>query len=726
MAHFPFSKQFDAMDCGPACLQMIARHYGQSYPLDMLRERSFLTREGVSLRGVKAAAESIGLHAHGVRITFEQLARPAALPCIVYWQQRHFIVVYAIEAQTVSVADPACGLLTYSKAEFLQGWLNGQSKGVALLLTPTWQFYGPHTEHRTRASFLTLWPYLKPYRGLFGQLGLGILAGSVIQLLLPFLAQILVDIGIGQQNLPVMYIVLAAQLTLFLSRTGIEWLRRWLLLHISTRINVALLADFLSKLLRLPLGFFETKTLGDLLQRIDDHARIEAFLTTAPLSLGMAGVTFIVFSIVLASYQFTIWLVFLAGSSLYILWNLLFLRRRRTLDFKRFLQLGEQQSKALEILTGIREIRVNTCEEQQLGHWAALQGQLFRTSLSALKLNQAQEIGAMCIDQLQNIILTFLAVKAVLDGRMTLGMVLAIQYILGQLYGPIAQIVELVHVVQDAKLSLERIREIHQQPDEDPPDAPKIQELPEQASLHLSEVSFRYGGPHAPLVLKNISLSLPVGKVTAIVGPSGSGKTTLLKLLLGFYPPTVGVIRLGEHDLKTIRSRTWRSQCGVVMQDGILFTDTIARNIALSSAEIDVDRLQEAAEVANIREFIEALPAGYETRIGEEGYQVSQGQKQRLLIARAVYKQPRYVFLDEATNALDAENERRILAQLNRFFEGHTVVIVAHRLSTVKRADQIVVIDQGQIAEIGTHESLTQQQGRYYYLIKEQLELGNS
>lgn len=726
MTQFPFAKQFDAMDCGPACLQMIARHYGQTYTLEALRERSFLTRDGVSLRGIKAAAESIGMQARGVKIAFDQLARPAALPCIVHWQQRHFIVVYAIDAQTVSVADPACGLLTYSTPEFLQGWLNGSEQGIALLLLPTWRFYRAHAECRTNSGFRVLLPYLKPDRRAFLKLFLGVLAGSAIQLLLPFLAQALVDVGIGQRDLPFMYIVLAVQLMLVLSRTGIDFLRRWLLLHIGTRINVALLSDFLSKLMHLPLHFFETKTLGDLLQRIDDHERIDVFLTTAPLSLLSALITLVVFSGVLAFYHLTIFLIFLAGSGLYVLWGLIFLKRRRVLDYKHFLQLGEQQSKVLEILTGIRDIRVNTCEQQQIGHWATLQGHLFRTNLAALKLNQCQEIGAIALDQLQNIVITFLSVKAVLEGRMTLGTVLAIQYILGQLHSPIEQFIQLFHTVQDAKLSLERVQEIHQQPDEDPPDAPKIKELPEPASLDLEAVSFRYGGPHTLFVLNDVTLSFPIGKVTAIVGPSGSGKTTLLKLLLGFYPPTSGTIRFGEYDLTTISARAWRSQCGVVMQDGMLFTDTIARNIALSNNGIDVDCLREAAEIATISEFIEALPAGYETRIGEEGYQVSQGQKQRLLIARAVYKQPHYVFFDEATNALDAENERRILEQLNRFFQGRTVIIVAHRLSTVKHADQIVVLDQGRIAEVGAHAQLTQQQGRYYQLIKEQLELGNS
>ena len=523
-----------------------------------------------------------------------------------------------------------------------------------------------------------------------------------------------------------MYIVLAGQLALVLGRTGFDFQRRWILLHMSTHINVALLSDFLTKLMRLPLQFFETKTLGDLFQRVDDHERIEAFLTTSTLSLLFALITLVVFSGVLAVYNLPIFLVFLAGSSLYLLWNLLFLKRRRDLDFRRFRQLGEQQSKLSEIMTGIREIKVNTCEPQQLGQWAALQENLFRTNIAALKLGQTQDIGAILVSQLQNIVITFLSVKAVLGGSMTLGMVLAVQYILGQLYGPIGQFVGLIHVVQDAHISLERVSEIHQQPDEDPPDVSKITELPQQASLHLSAVSFRYSGPHTPLVLKDVSLTLPAGKVTAIVGPSGSGKTTLLKLLLGFYQPSSGVIRLGETDLARISLQAWRRQCGVVLQEGVLFADSIARNIALSDEGVDAERLRAAAEVAHIGEFIEALPAGYETRIGEEGYQVSQGQKQRLLIARAVYKQPRYVFFDEATNALDAENERWILEQLDGFFQQRTVVIVAHRLSTVKHADQIVVLDQGQIVECGTHDDLVRQRGRYYQLIQEQLELGST
>lgn len=726
MTPFPFARQLDAMDCGPACLQMIARHYGQDYALSTLREQSFLSREGVSLRGIKAAAKTIGLRARGVHLTVEQLARPAALPCIVHWQQRHFVVVYALADETVSVADPACGLITYSRQEFLQGWLADRDRGVALLLSPTWRFYRDRSDRRPPHSLLSLLPYLRPYRRALIQLGLGMLAGVLIQLLLPLLAQSLVDVGIKQQDLPFMYIVLAAQLALVLGRTAVDLQRRWLLLHISTRINLTLLSDFLAKLMRVPLRFFDTKTFGDLFQRIDDHDRIEAFLTTSTLSLLFAFVTLVVFSAVLAVYNPLIFLIFLIGSGLYIVWNVLFLKRRRSLDYQRFTQLGEQQSKLFEIMTGIREIKVNTCEQPQLDQWATVHRQLFHTNLAALKLDQIQAIGAIFLEQLQNIVITFLAVKAVLDGYMTLGMVLAIQYILGQLHGPIEQFVGLVHIGQEASISLERIQEVHRQPDEDPADAAKISVLPEAANLQLTGVSFRYGGPHSPLVLKDVSVSFPPGKVTAIVGPSGSGKTTLLKLLLGFYAPTTGALQLGEHALSDISTRAWRRQCGVVLQEGLLFGDTIAHNIALGAETVDADRLRQAADIANIREVIEALPAGYETRIGEEGYQVSQGQKQRLLIARAVYKQPRYVFFDEATNSLDAENERRILEHLPQFFQGRTVVIIAHRLSTVKHADQIVVLDQGQLVECGAHDELVRQRGRYYQLIQEQLELGNT
>lgn len=722
---FPFTPQRDAMDCGPACLQMIAQHYGQSYPLSELREQSFLSQEGVTLRGVKAAAEAIGLRARGVRLTFEQLARPAAWPCIVYWRQRHFLVVYAVAGDTVSVADPASGLRTYSRQEFLAGWLDQAEQGVALLLTPTWRFYRPRAAQPAVPSWRALWPYFRPHRGKLFQLLLGMLAGVLIQLLLPLTAQALVDVGIRQQDLPFMYLVLAAQLALVLGRTAADFYRRWLLLHISARVNLALLSDFLIKLMRAPLKFFETKTLGDLFQRIDDHERIEAFLTTSSLSLVFGLTTLVVFGGVLACYHLPIFLIFLAGSGLYVGWNLLFLKRRRSLDAQRFGQLSEQQSKLFEIMTGIREIKVNTCEQSQLAQWTALEQQLFRTHLTALKLDQVQEIGATAVYQTQNVVITFLAVKAVLEGQMTLGMVLAIQSILGQLYGPIEQLVGMVHVGQEAALSLERIQEVHQQADEDPADAPKLTALPEAATLRLDAVSFRYGGPHTPLVLQEVTLAFPPGKVTAIVGPSGSGKTTLLKLLLGFYAPTTGVVRLDAHDLREISTRAWRRQCGVVLQEGLLFSDTIARNIALGDESVDLARVQAAAEVAHIREFIEALPAGYDTRIGEEGYQVSQGQRQRLLIARAVYKQPRYVFFDEATNSLDAESERRILGRLPQFFQGRTVVMIAHRLSTVKHADQLVVLDQGRIVERGTHDELTRLRGRYYQLIQDQLELGN-
>lgn len=730
MSEFPFCKQLDAMDCGPACLQMIAQHYGRRYTLDSLRERSFLSREGVSLRGIKAAAMSIGMQARGVRATYDQLARASALPCIIHWKQRHFIVVYGVTENRVCVADPECGVLTYNKEEFLQGWLsNGNGTGIALLLDPTPEFFTQPEPARPAAGFRFLRPYLTPYRKQVVQLLIGLLAGSAIQLILPLLSQMLVDVGIGRQNVHFMYVVLAAQLMLFLSRTGIEFFRQRILLHVGTRINIALLSDFLLKLMKLPLGFFETKTLGDLLQRIDDHERIEDFLTTSTLSMLFSFVNLVIFSVVLAWYNLTIFGVFLLGSSLYLLWGSLFLQRRRTLDFKRFEQLSAHQGKLIEIITGICEIKLNTCEQQQQQAWAAIQKTLFNTNVAALTLSQFQEIGMVSIHQLQNIFITFLSVKAVIDGSMTLGMVLAVQYILGQLYGPIDHFIAFIQNAQDAKISLERIEEIHRQEEEDMPDDGNVESFSppsllcgNDASLAVSHVSFRYGSPHAPLVLEDVSLQIPAGKITAIVGSSGSGKTTLLKLLLGFYPPAHGSITVGERELADFSPRFWRSQCGTVMQDGFLFSDTIAHNIALGSEKIDPQRLRYAAEVASIDEFIASLPSGYDTHIGADGYQLSQGQKQRLLIARAVYKNPQYLFFDEATNALDAENERVIIEQLTRFFQGHTVVVVAHRLSTVKYADHIVVLERGHVREQGSHSELITRQGRYYQLVKNQLD----
>ena len=728
---FPFYKQLDAMDCGPTCVRMIAKHYGKSFSLEFLRSKCHIGIQGVSMLGISDAAEAIGFRSSGVRITFEKLARDVQLPCIVHWKQKHFVVVHKIKSSTseVFVADPAFGLVKYAKEEFLKNWLSSKTsnedKGIALLLEPASEFCEQPEEKKERSSFRFLFSYFKPHKKFIKQLFLGLFAGSLLQLMFPFLTQAIVDVGVSNQDIDFIYLILIAQLVLFFSRATVDFIRSWILLHIGTRINISLISDFLIKLMKLPVRYFDTKKIGDLLQRISDNQRIENFLTSSTLSILFSMFSLVVFGVVLAIYSLKIFIVFLAGSLLYAGWIWLFMRRRRVLDFKRFSKMAENQSNLYQLITGMQEIKLNNCEKRKRWEWEGIQASLFRVNIKGLALTQYQQAGSVLINESKNILITFISAYAVIQGQMTLGMMLAVQYIIGQMNSPIDQLITFIHSAQDAKISLERLGEIQEQEDEEPAESNKIDHLPKDRKIEVSNLSFQYDGPHSEMVLKNINLVIPENKITAIVGMSGSGKTTLIKMLLGFYPPVKGELKLGGNKLENFSVHMWRDRVGVVMQDGFIFSDSIARNIAINDEIIDKERLLNACEIANIREFVESLPLGFNTRIGQEGVGISQGQKQRILIARAVYKEPDYIFLDEATNALDANNEKAILGNLREFFKGRTVVVVAHRLSTVKNADQIVVLDKGEIVEMGIHEELAKRRGHFYDLVKNQLELGN-
>jgi ATP-binding cassette, subfamily B, bacterial len=727
--NFPFYRQLDQMDCGPACLRMVAAWHGREYSLQYLRERSYIDREGVSLRGITEAAEQIGLRTLAVKLPFrsesdaEAGLNEAPLPCIAHWRQNHFVVVYRIGRRHVWIADPAVGKRKLSVGEFLQGWLGEKKNGIALLLEPTPEFYSAEEEKIDRFGLGFLFRYLPPYRKLIIQLFLGLILGSLFQLTFPFLTQAIVDIGIQNQDIHFIYLILLAQLMLFLGQLSVNVIQNWILLHIGARVNVALISDFLIKLMKLPIGFFDSKMTGDLLQRILDHRRVELFLTNSTLGVVFGMFNLLVFGVVLLIYNSTIFFVFTVSAILYVLWILLFLRRRAEVDHRRFRELSDNQSALIELIQGMQEIKLQRSERKRRRHWANIQARLFRANVRSLAITQYQDAGAGFVSQLKDILIIFIAAKAVVDGSMTLGMMLAVQFIVGQLNGPLQQFINFIRTAQDARISLERLGEIHSLEVEEPGGAGQADLLPREGNIQIEGLSFQYN-KLAPFALQDIDLVIPWGKVTAIVGASGSGKTTLVKLLLGFYRPTEGKIRVGGIHMNNISAGLWREQCGAVMQDGFIFSDTIARNIAESEDGIDQEKLLKAVHAANIQEFVESLPLGYNTMIGPRGNGLSQGQRQRLLIARAVYKNPAYLFFDEATNALDSLSEKVIMDHMQAFFSGRTVVVVAHRLSTVRNADQIIVLDQGKIVERGTHDELVGRKGAYFTLVKNQLELG--
>lgn len=748
---FPFYKQPDSKDCGPTCLKIIAKHYGKTLNIQTLRSLSETTREGSNLLTLSDAAEKIGFRTLGVKLSIKKLEE-APLPCILHWNNNHYVVLYKIKKNKFYISDPAHGILEYNEDDFLKFWIgnnatNETEEGIALLLEPTPTFYKNEwdNEDKKEFGFSLLTKYIIPYKSFIVQLAIGLLAGSLLQLIFPFLTQSIVDVGIQNQNLHFIYLVLFAQLFLFFGKTALELIRSWILLHLSTRINISLISDFFIKLMNLPISFFDVRMTGDIMQRINDHKRIERILTTSSLSVLFSIINMAIMGGVLAYYNLKIFAVFFVGSILYFGWVVLFLKRREALDYKRFAEVSQEQSKVIELINGMQEIKLHNAEKQKRWGWEYVQARLFRVSMKSLVLEQTQSIGSNFINELKNIIIVFLSAKLVIDGQITLGMMMAISSVVGNLNGPVLQLIGFIREVQDAKISLARLSEIHEKEDEAQQETTQTNDVPLESDIALREVSFRYIGSDSN-VLDNLNLTIPANKITAIVGSSGSGKTTLMKLLLKFYEPNTGEISMVKSspplegcpkdgvvrevttkkgvNLNNLTQKSWRSHIGTVMQEGYIFNDTIANNIAVGVDVIDKERLVYAADVANILSFIQEYPLGFNTKIGQEGIGMSTGQKQRLLIARAVYKNPEMLFFDEATSALDANNEKEIMEKLNIFFKNKTVVVIAHRLSTVMNADQIVVLEKGKIIETGTHIELVAKKGNYYELVKNQLQLG--
>nr|WP_293295833.1 peptidase domain-containing ABC transporter [Allomuricauda sp.] len=726
---FPNFKQLDSKDCGPTCLKIIAKSYDRIIPIQYLRELSETTRLGSSLMSLSDAAEKIGFKSLGVKISLKKL-QEAPLPCILFWNKKHYVVLYNIKDDLYHISDPAHGLLKYNKKEFLKHWIGESAtedtvEGVTLLLEPTPKFYETEFEGTQRKlDFRFLSKYIVQYKKFIWQLLIGLVVGSILQLIFPFLTQSIVDVGIKNQDLNFVYLILIAQLFLFVGKTSVEIIRGWILLHLSTRISISLLSDFFIKLMRLPISYFDSRVVGDLLQRINDHKRIEKILTTSSLNVLFSMINLLVFGFVLAYYNLYIFLIFLLGSFLYFTWIIAFLKKRAELDYKQFSQFSQEQSKVIELINGMQEIKLHNAEKKKRWSWEYIQAKLFKVAIEGLRLEQYQSVGSGFINELKNIFITVLSAKLVIEGEITLGMMLSISYIVGQLNAPVSQLIGFFRELQDAKISLERLSEIHTRDDEEAHFYERIHNIPDDLDISANKLSFKYPGSKYS-VLNELDLDIPANKITAIVGTSGSGKTTLLKLLLKFYDKFEGELKLGNFDLKNVSHKSWRQMVGVVMQEGYMFNDTIANNIAVGVERIDKDKLLNAAKIANINDFIESLPLSYNTKIGSEGVGLSTGQKQRILIARAVYKDPKYLFFDEATSALDANNEKSIMEKLNRFFHNRTVVIIAHRLSTVKNAHQIIVLEDGKIAEAGNHEELTRKKGKYFNLVKNQLELGN-
>ena len=722
---FPTERQLDSKDCGATCIKIIAKFYGKFYSLQYLRDKGGTRREGVSIADLSYIAESIGLRTLAIHCTLEELEDKVPLPCIAHWRNNHFIVVYKIKKGKVYISDPSKGLVSYTKDYFEKNWyLKDEQKGAILVLEPMADFEqrdeGQLADRRKTIS--NLLSYFKPYKKSFVNLSIVMLLVTILQGILPFIAKAVIDVGIQTKDIQFINIVLVANICIVVSIMLSNAVRNWILLHVTSRINIAIISDYLIKLMKLPITFFENKLVGDILQRANDHERIRSFIMNNGLNMIFSTLTFVVFGIILSIYNTVIFLIFLFGSIFYVLWTLAFIRIRKKLDWEYFDLVSKDQSYWVETISGMQDIKINNYETAKRWKWEKNQVKLHRVNTKVLSVTDTQNLGAQFIDTLKNLCITFYCAKAVIAGEITFGVMISTQFIIGMLNAPVIQFIQFIISAQFAQISFLRLNEIHQLKEEEDELANHSIELPSNRTIILKNVSFQYS-PNSPLTIKNLTMIIPEGRITAIVGDSGSGKTTLLKLLLRLYEPSYGEINIGGMNISNIGLKQWRERCGAVMQDGKIFNDTILSNIVLGDENINYELLRHAVETANIATEIESLPLGYQTVMGELGRGLSGGQKQRILIARALYKNPDFLFFDEATNSLDAINERKIVTSLEKVFQGKTVIIIAHRLSTIRNADQIIVLREGQIIEVGNHDSLLKKEGRYYELISTQSEI---
>ncbi|WP_426791981.1 peptidase domain-containing ABC transporter [Sphingobacterium sp. WOUb80] len=729
-----FISQHDQMDCGPACLAMISSHHGKKYSLEYLKKNSFVTKEGVSLLGIKTAASMIGLDGTAAELSVEDFSNDM-LPCILHWNQNHFVVLYKIynkplsQRKSYKIADPGHGKISLSEEQFLESWYSKKERGIALFLETTEDFYLKDPEAELDNSVWNLLHYLKPFKKQMIALFVLLLLGTLTTLVFPILTQKLIDEGVQKKSMQVVSYILMAQLAFFSGNIVFDIFRNWITISVGAKVNIEIISQFLGKLMKLPMKFFDTKFMGDFNQRIIDHERIEQFLTSQSLMTFFSIIMFSVYFGILWYYDFAILLSYIILTILSVLWSIFWLNKRKQLDYIRFQSKSQTHEEVFQIIHGITEMKLNQYEELKRRDWEHAQQKLYKINLRILRLDEIQASGFNFINQFKNIMVTFMAASYVISGRMSLGELLGVSYIIGQINGPVNQLIVFFRSLQNAKLSLARLDEIHRIEDEDHAmEHEKVTaswEGSPRTGIQLKGVSFQYEGPASSYVLRDLNLHIPHGKITAIVGASGSGKTTLMKLLLKFYSPTDGALYFNDVDMERISSKDMRKLCGVVMQDGFIFSETLERNIATGEELIDEKKFDMAVKISNIETFIAGLSQGVKTKIGAAGNALSGGQKQRVLIARAIYKDPDFIFLDEATSALDSKNEKVIHDNLQLFLKNKTGVIIAHRLSTVKQADQIVVLKNGRIVEVGSHQELAAKKGEYFDLVRNQLELGN-